>query len=232
MANEFDFEKYWIGKFSQCVKDNTNEEIKEMVVEGSQNISKDSNREEIITWTKNAMKRLAELTATENIEQIMMGCACQYPKSELAELKRKYTKTKDIELVHSMLQSKFEQFLTSELNISNDNFNRITSQGWGLAGKLEGNRVIATKIPKSAYIEEYFNTDNHQRKRYIYCHCPRVKEVLKEDRADFPEIYCYCGAGFYKGIWEEILAKPVQVKMRKSVMKGDDVCQFEITIPT
>lgn len=43
--------------------------------------------------------------------------------------------------------------------------------------------------------------------------------------------YCYCGAGFYKGIWEEILKKPVKVEVLKTVMKGDDICQIAIYLP-
>ena len=46
-----------------------------------------------------------------------------------------------------------------------------------------------------------------------------------------PVIYCYCGAGFYTGIWEEILQKPVKVEVLESVLKGDDVCTFAIYLP-
>ena len=36
---------------------------------------------------------------------------------------------------------------------------------------------------------------------------------------------------FFKGIWEEIWQHPVQIKFLKSIIKGDDLYQFEIILP-
>jgi predicted hydrocarbon binding protein len=54
--------------------------------------------------------------------------------------------------------------------------------------------------------------------------------VLKTSETLSPT-YCYCGAGFYQGIWEEILQQPVQVELLESVLKGDDVCKIAIYLP-
>jgi len=47
-----------------------------------------------------------------------------------------------------------------------------------------------------------------------------------------PPVYCYCGAGFYKGIWEEILQQPVEVQVLESVLKGDKVCKIAVHLPS
>jgi predicted hydrocarbon binding protein len=57
-----------------------------------------------------------------------------------------------------------------------------------------------------------------------------VREVLKTSDTISPT-YCYCGAGFYKGIWEEILQQPVEVEVLKSILNGDDVCTIAIHLP-
>ena len=69
-----------------------------------------------------------------------------------------------------------------------------------------------------------------EKKRQVYCHCPRVRDALKTGVTISPA-YCYCGAGFYKGIWEEILQAPVEVEVLKSVLKGDQVCTIAIHLP-
>jgi predicted hydrocarbon binding protein len=46
-----------------------------------------------------------------------------------------------------------------------------------------------------------------------------------------PQTYCYCGAGFYQGIWEKVLDEPVQVEVLESVMTGGDVCQIAVELP-
>jgi hypothetical protein len=99
----------------------------------------------------------------------------------------------------------------------------------GLAGKLEGDAIIATKIPKSGYIREYFAEKDIVKKRAIYCHCPRIRDALKTSTEISPT-YCYCGAGYYKGIWEEILQRPVKVELLESVLKGDEACKIAIDL--
>jgi predicted hydrocarbon binding protein len=71
------------------------------------------------------------------------------------------------------------------------------------------------------------------------CSCQYPKADLQEMRKTYqatgPEsisaTHCYCGAGFYKGIWEEILQAPVEVEVLESVLKGDEVCTIAIHLP-
>jgi predicted hydrocarbon binding protein len=42
--------------------------------------------------------------------------------------------------------------------------------------------------------------------------------------------YCYCGAGFYQDIWQRILGKAVEISVTKSILRGDEVCQFELKV--
>ena len=107
---------------------------------------------------------------------------------------------------------------------------QIVGNGWGSAGVREGNTIIATKIPKSGYLVQYMNELDPDKRRALYCHCPRIRGVLKTSQT-IPPIYCYCGAGFYKGMWEEILQEPVEAELLESVLKGDKVCKVAIYLP-
>lgn len=225
-----DFEKYWLGKFSRSMEDIAGKEIKDKIMAGSEGLSDSSGRNEVISWSRKAMEELDELVDAEQRGEIMTRCACQYPKSELEEIRKKYEETRSVELAHGMLQKKFVSFLKDTLNLETDLINDIIDRGWGVAGRFEGNKIIATKIPKSGYLMEYMKETDPVKKRAIYCHCPRIRDALKTGVTISPT-YCYCGAGFYKGIWEEILQKPVKVEMLESVMKGDDVCKIAISLP-
>jgi predicted hydrocarbon binding protein len=85
-------------------------------------------------------------------------------------------------------------------------------------------------IPKSGYLFEYLMEADPEKRRETYCHCPRVRDALKISET-IPPIYCYCGAGFYIGIWEEILQKPVEVEVLETVLSGDVVCKIAIQMP-
>jgi len=231
MMAEQDFERIWIKKLTTSLDRIAGEQIRDDVMQGSEKLSSLSERGEVIGWSKGAMERLESLVDEERAQEIMTGCACQYPKSNLREIKEKFAESGDIELAHQMLQEQFISFLKNTMQLSDKMIQDIVKRGWGAAGILQENgTIIATKIPKSSNLVAYIHEQDLKKKRQYYCHCPRVRDALKLT-TPLPLMYCYCGAGFYKSIWEEILQQTVKVEILKSVMTGDEVCQIAIHLP-
>jgi predicted hydrocarbon binding protein len=230
MPEKYDFERAWLAKFSGGLEEIAGEEICREVMQGSEALSSDSSRDEVIAWSRMAMERLEARVDEEGRKSIMTGCACQYPRSGLQDVRKEYEATQDIDVAHRMLQERFEAFLRDTLKLDDEIFAEVVSRGWGLAGIKQGNTIIATKIPKSGYLVQYMQETDPEKKRQIYCHCPRVRDALMIGATISPT-YCYCGAGFYKGIWEEILQEPVEVEVLESVLKGDQVCTIAIHLP-
>lgn len=230
MPQEFDFDRAWLDKFSNCLDEAAGEKLRTQVMEGSEGLSEDTNRREIITWTQGAMERLESLLDDSQCRVVMTGCACQYPKSDLQDVREAYESSGDVDLAHRMLQEKFEEFLINVLNLSDEHFEMVITRGWGLAGIKEGDTITATKIPKSDLLVQYLDESDPQKKREYYCHCPRVRDAVGHGET-LPLIHCYCGAGFYKGIWEEILQEPVEVEVLESVLQGGEVCTIAVHLP-
>jgi hypothetical protein len=230
MPHTDDFERAWLAKFSACLDEIAGEEVRQAVMAGGEGLSSRSSRREVIDWSRQAMERLDALADEESRKAIMTGCACQYPKSDLQAMRRAYAESGDVELAHQMLQAQFESFLRDTLELSETLVEEIVSRGWGAAGVKEGDTIVATKIPKSSHLVAYMEETDPEKKRAYYCHCPRVRDLLKTSQAISPT-YCYCGAGFYQGIWEEILQQPVDVEVVASVLQGDDVCAVAIHLP-
>jgi hypothetical protein len=161
---------------------------------------------------------------------VLTGCACQYPKADLQDVRQRYEATGDVDLALGMLQDRFESFLTDTLELDGELIEEVVGRGWGLAGVRVGDTIVATKIPKSGFLVEYMNETDPERKRQYYCHCPRIRDLLKSGDSLSPT-YCYCGAGYYKGIWEEILQQPVEVEVLESVLQGDEVCRIAVHLP-
>ncbi|MFA9402441.1 MAG: DUF6144 family protein [Anaerolineales bacterium] len=230
MTEAFDFDRAWMEKFRVYLDETVGEEIREVVIRGGETLSAESSRLEVIEWTQQAMERLDSLVDERTSGSILSACACQYPKVNLQEIKSVYAATKDIDRVHAMFQEQFESFLKDAMQVSEEMFAEIVSRGWGSAGTKRGNTIISTKIPKSGYLIEYMNETDPKIRRQYYCHCPRVREAVKDNLMISPT-YCYCGAGFYKGIWEEILQQPVEVEVLESVLSGGDVCKIAIHLP-
>lgn len=231
MSDDFDFDKYWLRVFSMCIEDYADENIKKQVLEGSENITSETPRQEVFDWSKRAINMLDELVNEEQKYEIMSECSCQYPRSNLKRFKDLYEDTQDLNTVHCKMQKYFEEVLREQMKLEEKYVEEIIRRGMGMAGKLDGNTIIATKIPKSSSIVEWFEETDPNKRRALFCHCPRIRDVMDDLDNELPEYYCLCGAGFYKGIWEFILGKPVKVEVLETVMKGDEVCKIGIYLP-
>lgn len=230
MTEELDFEQAWLKKLSAGLEQVAGAEVRNAVMAGSEALSSQATSDEVIAWTQGAMERLDALVEEADRRTILTGCACQYPSSALVDPRKKYEESHDVDLVHRALQQQFESLLRDTLQLEEDLVEDVVRRGWGSAGVNAGNTVTATKIPTSGHLAEYLREDDPARRRQLYCHCPRVREALKSSASISPT-YCYCGAGFYKGIWEEILQEPVEVELLKSVLQGDEVCRFAVHLP-
>jgi len=96
-------------------------------------------------------------------------------------------------------------------------------------GIRQGDKLLIEKIPFKA--KKYLNTESEKEKRYYYCHCPWARETLLTDEENINPIFCNCSAGFHKAYWEAVLGQTVSMEVKKSVLSGDMVCQFEMKIP-
>ncbi|UCC11040.1 MAG: hypothetical protein JSW02_06650 [candidate division WOR-3 bacterium] len=223
-----DFEKYWRAQFASSIEAVAGSRVREQIMGKSELPLSGPDRSGDIQWTVHAMQRLEHLLDREACIDIMTRCSCQYPKGELQDAKIAYKETGDITEAHQILQKKFILFLRRTLGLEDDIIDTIVTRGWGLAGVLKDDAIIATKIPKSGFLREYLAERDPDKKRALYCHCPRVRSILAARDAVLSPTYCYCGGGFYKGIWEEILGRDVRVELHKTVMQGHDVCQFKV----
>ncbi len=96
-------------------------------------------------------------------------------------------------------------------------------------GVREGHILYAAKIPHHA--REYIAEKDEQKKRYHYCHCPWVKESLKNGKSNMSPAFCNCSAAFEKHYWEGVFAQPIQCDVLETVLKGDQWCKFAIHLP-
>jgi len=224
-----DFERRWLAKLSSCLDEAVGDEARKRVMEDSDGLPSGSNQQEIIDWTRKAVGRLEALTGEVKAGEVLTRCACQYPRQRLDMIREKYAQTHDLNLVHCMLQEQFLSTTKDFLKLTDDHLKDIVRRGWGVAGVRKGNMIMATKMPFEFH--EFWEALTPVEKRYRYCHCHRVRESIREGSEPIPVTYCYCGAGFYKGIWEYILQRPVRVEVLESVLNGDDVCRIAVHLP-
>jgi len=63
--------------------------------------------------------------------------------------------------------------------------------------------------------------------RHNRCFCGQVKYATQLHETD---TYCQCSVEFNRQFFMAALNKPVDVKLNKSILNGDDICEFIISI--
>ena len=62
---------------------------------------------------------------------------------------------------------------------------------------------------------------------YPKCYCSMVNKI---PAGKLPGVYCNCSRGWAKALFEGALHKPVEVKLLKSIKRGDSECKFKIIL--
>jgi hypothetical protein len=97
------------------------------------------------------------------------------------------------------------------------------------AGVRRGNVVIEAKIPHQAI--GYLAATDPREKAYHYCHCPWVKESLRNGKSGISPTFCNCSAAFHKKPYEVIFGHTLQADVLETVLAGDPWCKFAIHLP-
>ena len=62
---------------------------------------------------------------------------------------------------------------------------------------------------------------------YPKCYCSMVNKI---PAGELPAVYCNCSRGWAKALFEGVLKKPIEVKLLKSIKRGDNECRFRIIL--
>ncbi len=225
-----DFIEAWQHKLYGSLRAYCGKNVAERIMKGYENITGETETEEAIRWTAETIRKIEDECSPEILHGIMTACSCPYPRTRLQKLRRIYVETGDIDIVIEALQQQLVDSLRNGMLFEDIIVDRIVELGWGVAGERDGNRITITKIPKSGNLREYMNESDPQKKRELYCHCPRVRQAVQLG-IELPLSHCLCGAGYYLQIWETILERKVRVEVLESVCAGGDRCSFAVYLP-
>ena len=214
-----EFEKMWRDKIVKNTEIYGNDEILKKII--------DLNELDEVAYSQILIKTLKENLLNDGIKSIFCKSACHIPHEKLENVRKVYNETKNIEKARIALEKMFIIDIKQHKNLNDKRLKDILVKRWGAAGLNIDGKIIATKIPSKFH--EYFAESDNIKKKYYYCHCPRVRKELLNN-SDLDSIYCNCGGGFYQDIWEYITGQDVDIKVLKNLFDGDETCQFEITI--
>ena len=97
-----------------------------------------------------------------------------------------------------------------------------------LAPVRKGNKLYCMAFPGN--MSEYLKMTDERMKRYHACHCPFARESILSDKVVSATL-CNCSLGHVANFSEAFLGRELKGKVLRSVLNGDLICEYEITIP-
>ena len=183
-------------------------EARRNLMQGIESITPGSSFEDYTAWIQGAIGRLDALTDdSEKKCQVVSHCAHVFPQERIDHLRAIYQ------------QGEFDDILRE----------MYTDDFWYEKPVREGNVLLMRKNPYNP--EGYANAATPAERRKAYCHCSFVHPYLDEIPARLSPTFCFCGAGWYRRLWEGILEQPVKIEHVETVLKGNDQCTLSITLP-
>lgn len=181
---------------------------RQVIMRGSEAIDPQWAFEAYVAWIQGAIERLDALTDDEEKKcQVVSHCAHVFPQERIDHLREIYEQGEFDDILRAMYLDDF----------------------WYERPVRRGNVIYMRKNPFNP--EGYASAKTAAERRKAYCHCPFVHAYLDELPARLSPTFCYCGAGWYRRLWEGILGQPVKIEHVETLLKGNDQCTLTITLP-
>lgn len=181
---------------------------RQRLMQGIESITPDASFDDYLAWIQGAIERLDALTDDEEKKcQVVSHCAHVFPQERIDHLRAVYQ------------QGEFDDILRE----------MYTDDFWYEKPVRRDNVIYMRKNPYNP--EGYENATTPAERRKAYCHCPFVHPYLDEIPAKLSPTFCFCGAGWYRRLWEGILGQPVKIEHVETLLKGNDQCTLTITLP-
>jgi hypothetical protein len=225
--------------FSKRLKEEFSEEFRNEIFEGMDLPPLGISPKEKPEYTKKLVNRFVEKTDEQTCEIFLAkGLRDSYYEWRKPDRER-FLNSKNIDefmeekrkrQIEGLEKHRDEGTLYFTQEINNDVVEHVKNDPRIETGIRKGEVIIATKIPHETI--KFLKETDPKMKAYFYCHCPWVKEAIKDGTVDeIPNVFCNCSGGYYKSYWEIVLDQPIDVKTVKTVINGDPVCEFEIYLP-
>jgi effector-binding domain-containing protein len=200
----------WIGHLEEGVEHFARKKAAQYVVGEGHALTYTSSAKERAVWVQGMLERLEQVIPdADHQHDVLSNCSHVFPKRRVEQLREIYQQTGELDAVVAfMCEDRSEQ-----------------GNSYYESPHREGDTIRVTKIPFDA--RGYQAAKSSLEKKLSYCHCPMVKDALRE-KISLSSTYCSCGAGWYHTLWEGILERPVRVDVTRSLLNGDDTCEFAI----
>ena len=203
----------WNKKLAASLERVLGAEARERVMQGNEQLGIESGVDERFQWVKGMLARLDGVADQHQKWDILSSCAHVFPRGQVDKLAAVFSEVKTrtgdpLQAVDAVIA-----FMDAD-------------PGWVEGSLREGHTIYAAKKPRDPKAYAAAKTDLERRQ--AYCFCPLVRTKMDQG---MPVDFCNCGSGWFRQQWEGAIGQAVRVATLKSVLQGDEKCEFAIHLP-
>ena len=229
-----------IGNLRRLIAERAGEDAECRVFEGLSMPTLGTSSREKTKLMRTVMERAQAMVPTETLKDILSGCLHDLPDEYFLPLREKlkkagnfeaFVRQRRVEFMEEMEEHHRNGTLFYNQEITDAVLEHLREHEEISVGRFEDGVLRVAKIPYMA--DEWLKEADPVKKRYLYCHCPWARESILGDPElpPVPTAFCRCSAGFSKKPYEVALGHKLEVDVVKTVLNGDDICEFAIHIP-
>ncbi|MFX1559687.1 MAG: hypothetical protein ACFFBL_03800 [Promethearchaeota archaeon] len=195
----------WMHLFTTNLENVVRSETKEEILAPIRKLDIDSPAEVRQKALCKSLSILESKTSSEQQFEVLSNCAHVFPSELIPPMRDLFRSTGSVDTVIEAMKSQggyYPKLLRRESSI-----------------------IFSEKGPSNPTAYKDAQTDAERRR--AYCFCPLIRNCLDEA----PAVFCNCGAGWPKQLWEGILERPLKIEIIRSLTKGNDACEFAIHLP-
>lgn len=203
----------WLERLAVGIDRYAGRAVRKKIMEACEAIGLHSTPRERAEWASRAIERLDAMVKDECARRdIMMGCAHVFPQGRIDLLRAEYEKHHNID--------RLLEYMAADQSVGGSSYYGIQ--------RREGNVVYERKLPHNR--RGYEEAEDETERYFHSCCCPIVKEAIRSGIPLSPT-FCHCGGGWFRRLWEGITGRPVRIELVKSLLTGDDACEFAVHLP-
>jgi hypothetical protein len=217
---------WWVDNLSEALDERVGKSKRKEILKGREGLKQTSSAAKKIAFSREVIDRMEWLMDEEVCKETLSCGLHKRSRNSLEKLRKDFVKSGSL-----------DEFLESK---QRESLEKWASKGQYLKtfveenpdvefGVRKGDVIIVSKVPHQA--RQYIEAENLEKKKFHYCHCGWAKESLRREGTEISPMFCYCGAGWYRQVWEVVFGQTVTVDVIESVLEGDMVCRFAVHIP-
>jgi hypothetical protein len=215
----------WLERLSLEFELAGGEQLRDEILQGSQNLSSGSAPGTKARWVSAMLARMEQRLDGETQARVMAACHCGYPQPGIRRMKAVFDATHAIGPVIEALREERREHLWGRLGKDPGLWEKVQAEPYFTSPIREGRTVVHISAPYHPWVT--LVEQDEQKKRAHYCHCGWING----SKTNVQPVFCNCGAGYYQALWEGVLGRPVQAAVLSTVFQGADACRIRVTLP-